>query len=123
MQINDNLSPESKSPKGSGEPKVTKKLLSGSRRSSLPWQDDRKKDENIVVTGDNNTEAKSVVEISVTEDKKNSLTSDVASGSQKPSKLTNAPGGSKRQWGRTPVSLFPSALITRMHPFLFFSCS
>ncbi|KAL1222497.1 Rho GTPase-activating protein REN1 [Cardamine amara subsp. amara] len=102
-KINDKLSPESKSPKESGEPKVTKKLLSGSRRSSLSRQDDRKKDENIVVKGDNNTDVKSVVDVSTTEDKNNSSISDVASGTQKPSMLTNAPGGSKRHWGRTPA--------------------
>ncbi|KAG7541624.1 Pleckstrin homology domain [Arabidopsis thaliana x Arabidopsis arenosa] len=97
-KINDNLSPEPKSPKGSKEPK---KLLSGSRRSSLPRHDDGKKDEDIVVRGTDNTEVKDVVEVSTTEDK-NSSTSDVASDTQKPSKLSDAPGGSKRHWGRTP---------------------
>jgi len=102
LQINDNLSTESKSPKRSKEPK---KLLSGSRRSSLPRHDDGKKDEDIVVKGVNNTEVKAVVEVSTSEDK-NSSTSDVASDTQKPSKLSDAPGGSKRHWGRTPVSFF-----------------
>ncbi|AEE84928.2 unnamed protein product [Arabidopsis thaliana] len=97
-KINDNLSTESKSPKRSKEPK---KLLSGSRRSSLPRHDDGKKDEDIVVKGVNNTEVKAVVEVSTSEDK-NSSTSDVASDTQKPSKLSDAPGGSKRHWGRTP---------------------
>lgn len=102
LQINDNLSPEPKSPKGSKEPK---KLLSGSRLSSLPRHDDGKKDEDIVVKGADNTEVKDVVEVSTTEDK-NSSTSDVTSDTQKPSKLSDAPGGSKRHWGRTPVSIF-----------------
>lgn len=102
MQTNDNLSPGSKSPKGNKEPK---KLLSGSRRSSLPRHDDGKKVEDIVFKGTDNTEVKAVVEVSTTEDK-NSTTSDVASGSQKPSTLSDAPGGSKRHWGRTPVSFF-----------------
>ncbi|CAB79368.1 putative protein [Arabidopsis thaliana] len=81
--------------------KEPKKLLSGSRRSSLPRHDDGKKDEDIVVKGVNNTEVKAVVEVSTSEDK-NSSTSDVASDTQKPSKLSDAPGGSKRHWGRTP---------------------
>lgn len=111
MQINEKLSSEAKSPKGSREPKVTKNVLSSSRRSSLPRHADGKKDENIVVKdaenivvkGLENTEVKSVVEISANEDK-NSSRSDEASGIQKPSTLSNAPGGSKRHWGRTPVS-------------------
>lgn len=110
LQIKENLSSESKSPKGSREPKVTKTLLSGSRRSSLPRHDDAKPDENIVVKGAENTEVKAAVEVPANEDKNSS--SDVASGIQKPLTLSNAPGGSKRLWGRTPVScLFFSTSI------------
>ncbi|XP_023633803.1 rho GTPase-activating protein REN1 [Capsella rubella] len=97
-QVNDYLSPVSKSPKGTKEPK---KLLSGSKRSSLPRHDDGKKDEEIMVRGVDNTEVKAVVEVSKPENK-NSSTSDVKSSTQKPSTLSDAPGGSKRNWGRTP---------------------
>ncbi|CAH2078060.1 unnamed protein product [Thlaspi arvense] len=98
--INDNLSSESKTPKGSTEPQVIKKLLSGSKRSSLPRHNDAKKDENIRVKGFDNTEVKPVVEVLTSEDKSSS-TSDVASPSLKPETLTSPPGGSKRHWGRT----------------------
>ncbi|KAJ4871656.1 Rho GTPase activation protein (RhoGAP) with PH domain [Raphanus sativus] len=85
-KINDNLSSESKSPKGSMKPKVPKKLLSGSNRSSLPRyaDDDARKDDNILVKGSSD-------EVSKTEDR-NSSTSDVASASKEPS--------SERHWGR-----------------------
>lgn len=106
-QINDSLSSESKTPKASKEPQAPKKLLSGTRRSSLPRHDSSKKDENIHVKGSDNAEVKDVAEVLKTEDK-NSSTSDVTSESvsEKPSTLTSAPGGSKRLWGRTAVSFF-----------------
>uniref|UniRef100_A0A1J3IVF3 Rho GTPase-activating protein REN1 n=4 Tax=Noccaea caerulescens TaxID=107243 RepID=A0A1J3IVF3_NOCCA len=102
FKINDSLSSESKTPKRSKEPQAPKKLLSGTRRSSLPRHDSYKKDENIHVKGSDNAEVKAVAEVSKTEDK-NSSTSDVTSesASEKPSTLTSAPGGSKRLWGRT----------------------
>ncbi|KAJ0239704.1 Rho GTPase-activating protein REN1 [Hirschfeldia incana] len=101
-KINANLSSESKTPKGTTEPQVTKKLLSNSKRSSLPRHDDAKKDENILVKGGDSTQIKAVVEDSETEDKSSS-TSDVASDIKKPSTLSSPPGGSNnRRWGRTP---------------------
>ncbi|KAF8048853.1 hypothetical protein N665_2372s0007 [Sinapis alba] len=86
-KINDTFS-ESKSPKGSMKPQVTtKKLLSGSNRSSLPrHDDDARKDDNILVKGSD--------EVSKTEDR-NSSTSDVASATKEPSTLS-----SERHWGR-----------------------
>ncbi|KAF8117778.1 hypothetical protein N665_0008s0123 [Sinapis alba] len=100
-KINDNLISESKTPKGSTDPQVAKKILSGSNRSSLPRHDDAKKDENILVKGADSKQAKAVVEVSTTEDKSSS-TSDVASDIKKPSTLSSPPGGSNRRWGRTP---------------------
>ncbi|CAN8274039.1 unnamed protein product [Cochlearia groenlandica] len=100
-KIIDNLSSESENPKGSMEPKVTKKLLSGSKRPSLPRHADSRNDENIVTKGSDNKEVKAVEEISTLVDK-NSSTSDVASPLKKPSTLSSPPGGSKRLWGRTP---------------------
>ncbi|CAH8283474.1 unnamed protein product [Eruca vesicaria subsp. sativa] len=47
----DTLSSESKSPKGSMKPQVTKKLSSRSNWSSLPRHDDSKKDDSILVKG------------------------------------------------------------------------
>ncbi|KAL0798467.1 hypothetical protein Bca101_053642 [Brassica carinata] len=87
-KINDTLSSESKSPKGSMKPQVTtKKLLSGSNRSSLPRRDDdARKDDNILVKGSD--------DVSKTEDR-NSSTSDVASATKEPSTLSN-----ERHWGR-----------------------
>lgn len=94
LQINDTLSSESKSPKGSMKPQVTtKKLLSGSNRSSLPrHDDDARKDANILVKGSD--------EVSKTEDR-NSSTSDVASATKESSTLS-----SERHWGRAHVSFF-----------------
>lgn len=110
MQINDNLSSESKTPKGTTERQLTKKLSSGSNRSSLPRHDDAKKDESILVKGADNAEVKAVVEDSTTEDKSLS-TSDLASAIKKPSTLSSPPGGSNKRWGRTPVSF-----LFRFHP-------
>ncbi|KAF8086208.1 hypothetical protein N665_0632s0028 [Sinapis alba] len=78
IQITEITSSES-TPKGSITPQVPKKLLSSSNRSSLPRHDEARKDYN--------TEVKAVVEVSKTEDKNSST-------------LPNAPGGSKRLWGR-----------------------
>ncbi|KAF8086209.1 hypothetical protein N665_0632s0029 [Sinapis alba] len=78
IQITEITSSES-TPKGSTAPQVPKKLLSSSNRSSLPRHDEARKDYN--------TEVKAVVEVSKTEDKNSST-------------LPNAPGGSKRLWGR-----------------------
>ncbi|KAJ4913083.1 Rho GTPase activation protein (RhoGAP) with PH domain [Raphanus sativus] len=100
-KINDNLSSESKTPKGTTERQLTKKLSSGSNRSSLPRHDDAKKDESILVKGADNAEVKAVVEDSTTEDKSLS-TSDLASAIKKPSTLSSPPGGSNKRWGRTP---------------------
>ncbi|CAH8384708.1 unnamed protein product [Eruca vesicaria subsp. sativa] len=100
-KINDKLSSESKTPKGTTEPQVTKKLLSSSKRSSLPRHDNAKKDENILVKGAENAEVKTVVEVSTTEDKSSSAP-DVASDIKKPSTLSSPPGGSNKRWGRTP---------------------
>ncbi|KAL0727105.1 hypothetical protein Bca4012_023198 [Brassica carinata] len=99
-KINDNLSSESKTPKGTTEPQVTKKLLSSSNRSSLPRHGDAEKDENILVKGADSKQVKAVVEVSTTEDKSSS-TSDVASDIKKPSTLSSPPGGSNRRWGRS----------------------
>ncbi|KAJ4899574.1 Rho GTPase activation protein (RhoGAP) with PH domain [Raphanus sativus] len=79
IQITEITSSES-TPKGSMEGQVPKKLLSSSKRSSLPRHDgDARKD---------SAEVKAVLEVSKTEDKKSST-------------LANAPaGGSKRLWGR-----------------------
>ncbi|KAG2263264.1 hypothetical protein Bca52824_070343 [Brassica carinata] len=79
IQITEITSSES-TPKGSTEPQVPKKLLSSSKRSSLPRHDDARKDENILVKG--------YVRGLKTEDKNSSTT------------LSSAPGGSKRLWGR-----------------------
>ncbi|KAL0688305.1 hypothetical protein Bca4012_087982 [Brassica carinata] len=100
-KVNDNLSSESKTPKGTTEPQVTKKLLSSSKRSSLPRHDDAKRDENLLVKGADNAEVKTVAEVSATEDKISSIP-DVASDIKKPSTLSSPPGGSNKRWGRTP---------------------
>ncbi|KAL0834886.1 hypothetical protein Bca101_086775 [Brassica carinata] len=101
-KVNDNLSSESKTPKGTTEPQVTKKLLSSSKRSSLPRHDDAKRDENLLVKGADNAEVKTVAEVSTTEDKISSIP-DVASDIKKPSTLSSPPGGSSnKRWGRTP---------------------
>lgn len=111
LQVNDNLSSESKTPKGTTEPQVTKKLLSSSKRSSLPRHDDAKRDENLLVKGADNAEVKTVAEVSTTEDKISSIP-DVASDIKKPSTLSSPPGGSSnKRWGRTPVSF-----LFRFHP-------
>ncbi|KAJ0251036.1 Rho GTPase-activating protein domain-containing protein [Hirschfeldia incana] len=79
-KINDTLSSDSKSPKGSMKPK---KLLSGSNRSSLPRHDgDARKDDNVLV--------KVSDEVSKTEDRNSST-----SATKEPSALS-----SERQWGR-----------------------
>ncbi|KAH0941798.1 hypothetical protein HID58_001435 [Brassica napus] len=100
-KVNDNLSSESKTPKGTTEPLVTKKLLSSSKRSSLPRHDDAKRDENRLVKGADNAEVKGVAEVATTEDKISSIP-DVASDIKKPSTLSSPPGGSNKRWGRTP---------------------
>ncbi|KAL0738912.1 hypothetical protein Bca4012_015122 [Brassica carinata] len=87
IQITEITSSES-TPKGSTAPQVPNKLLSSSKRSSLPRHDDARKDENILVKGSDNTEVKAMLEVSKTEDKNSSTT------------LSSAPGGSKRLWGR-----------------------
>ncbi|CAH8391750.1 unnamed protein product [Eruca vesicaria subsp. sativa] len=98
LKARDTLSSESKSPKGSMKPQITKKLSSHSNRSSLPRHDDSKKDENILVKGSDNKDVKAV-DVSKGVDK-NSSTSDVASAMKEPSTLSNAAGESKRNWGR-----------------------
>ncbi|KAF2620799.1 hypothetical protein F2Q68_00040350 [Brassica cretica] len=90
-KINDNLSSESKSTKGSMKPQVTKKLLSGSNRSSLPRHDDARKDDNILAKGSDHTDVKAG-EVSKTEDRNSSM--------KEPSTLSSASGESKRHWGR-----------------------
>ncbi|CAG7898713.1 unnamed protein product [Brassica rapa] len=90
-KINDNLSSESKSPKGSMKPQVTKKLLSGSNRSSLPQHDDARKDDSILAKGSDHTDVKAG-EVSKTEDRNSSM--------KEPSTLSSASGESKRHWGR-----------------------
>ncbi|KAG5413864.1 hypothetical protein IGI04_001431 [Brassica rapa subsp. trilocularis] len=101
-KVNDNLSSESKTPEGTTEPpQVTKKLLSSSKRSSLPRHDNTKRDENLLVKGADNAEVKTVAEVSTTEDKISSIP-DVASDIKKPSTLSSPPGGSNKRWGRTP---------------------
>ncbi|KAF3498762.1 hypothetical protein DY000_02054245 [Brassica cretica] len=90
-KINDTLSSESKSPKGSMKPQVTKKLLSGSNRSSLPRHDDARKDDNILAKGSDHTDVKAG-EVSKTEDRNSSM--------KEPSTLSSASGESKRHWGR-----------------------
>ncbi|KAJ0263354.1 Rho GTPase-activating protein REN1 [Hirschfeldia incana] len=87
IQIIEITSSES-TPKGSTTPQVPKKLLSSSKRSSLPRHDHARKDENVLAKGLDNREVKAVVEVSKTEDKNSSTT------------LSSAPGGSKRLWGR-----------------------
>ncbi|CAN8325792.1 unnamed protein product [Cochlearia groenlandica] len=100
-KINDIVSPESKSPKARTDPKVTKKLLSGSKRCSLPRHDDTKRNDNIMVKGADSTNAKSVVEVSTTDDK-NLSSSDVTSSIKNPSTLSSPSVGNKRLWRRTP---------------------
>ncbi|WZZ76035.1 hypothetical protein YC2023_087405 [Brassica napus] len=75
-------------PIGSTEPKVPKKLLSSSKRSSLPRHGDARKDQNVLVKGSDSGEVKAVLEVSKPEEKSSSTT------------LSSAPGGSKRLWGR-----------------------
>nr|VDD40301.1 unnamed protein product [Brassica oleracea] len=87
IQITEITSSES-TPKGSTEPKVPKKLLSSSKRSSLPRHDHARKDQNVLVKGSDSGEVKAVLEVSKPEEKSSSTT------------LSSAPGGSKRLWGR-----------------------
>ena len=93
LQITEITSSES-TPIGSTEPKVPKKLLSSSKRSSLPRHGDARKDQNVLVKGSDSGEVKAVLEVSKPEEKSSSTT------------LSSAPGGSKRLWGRAHVSLF-----------------
>ncbi|CAH8363932.1 unnamed protein product [Eruca vesicaria subsp. sativa] len=87
IKITEITSSES-TPKGSStEPQVTKKLLSSSKRSSLPRHDGAKKDENVLVKGYDNKVVMDVLEMLKIEDKNSST-------------LSSAPGGSKRLWGR-----------------------
>ena len=74
------------------KPQVTKKLLSGSNRSSLPRHDDTRKDDN---KGSDNRDVKAG-EVSKTEDRNSSM--------KEPSTLSSASGVSKRHWGRAHVS-------------------
>ncbi|KAL0659698.1 hypothetical protein Bca4012_080283 [Brassica carinata] len=90
IQITEITSSES-TPKGSTEPKVPKKLLSSSKRSSLPRHDHARKDQNVLVKGSDSGEVKAVLEVSKPEEKSSSTT------------LSSAPGGSKRLWGRAHV--------------------
>lgn len=86
------------------KPQVTKKLLSGSNRSSLPRHDDARKDDNILAKGSDHTDVKAG-EVSKTEDRNSSM--------KEPSTLSSASGESKRHWGRAHVSFlmrFPLAL-------------
>ncbi|RIA04291.1 hypothetical protein BRARA_K01493 [Brassica rapa] len=87
LQITEITSSES-TPKGSTQPKVPKKLLSSSKRSSLPRHEHARKDENILVKGSDSAQVKAVLGVSKAEDKNSSTT------------LSSAPGGSKRLWGR-----------------------
>ncbi|XP_033143794.1 rho GTPase-activating protein REN1-like [Brassica rapa] len=87
IQITEITSSES-TPKGSTQPKVPKKLLSSSKRSSLPRHEHARKDENILVKGSDSAQVKAVLGVSKAEDKNSSTT------------LSSAPGGSKRLWGR-----------------------
>ncbi|KAF2533558.1 hypothetical protein F2Q70_00033023, partial [Brassica cretica] len=87
IQITEITSSES-TPKGSTEPQVPKKLLSSSKRSSLPRHGDARKDQNVLVKGSDSGEVKAVLEVSKPEEKSSSTT------------LSSAPGGSKRLWGR-----------------------
>ncbi|KAG5407019.1 hypothetical protein IGI04_013138 [Brassica rapa subsp. trilocularis] len=87
IQITEITSSES-TPKGSTQPKVPKKLLSSSKRSSLPRHEHARKDENVLVKGSDSAQVKAVLGVSKAEDKNSSTT------------LSSAPGGSKRLWGR-----------------------
>lgn len=93
LQITEITSSES-TPKGSTQPKVPKKLLSSSKRSSLPRHEHARKDENVLVKGSDSAQVKAVLGVSKAEDKNSSTT------------LSSAPGGSKRLWGRAHVSFF-----------------
>ncbi|XP_010521049.1 PREDICTED: rho GTPase-activating protein REN1-like [Tarenaya hassleriana] len=99
-KISVDLSLEPRTPEESSKPKVTKKLLSDGRRSSLTHRNDAKKNENILVKSGDSSE-KSAEDVSTNFDK-NSATSGSASWVQKQPTLTNATGGSRRLWGRTP---------------------
>ncbi|XP_010520759.1 PREDICTED: rho GTPase-activating protein REN1 isoform X2 [Tarenaya hassleriana] len=101
-KISEDLSSEPETPKESSKPKVTKKLLSGGRRYSQSQGKDGKKNENILVESGDTSGKKYAEEVSTNLDK-NSATSGSVANVQKQTTLSNAPGGSRRLWGRTPA--------------------